>query len=352
MRRIACVHAVVLVATAILMAGCGWLRTAPVETPSSPPKPLKIDTESAIAHYVKSQGLTDADALTELGKALQADPTLSVAHAAEGDIYRRQGNLELARRAYEAACDANPYYFKPHYNLGVVYQQLAQGTDDDSLFQKYLNRACVLYLRANAIQRKDYDTNLNLAACYFQLGKYSQAEEYCQAAIAIDDDRPQAWSNLAIIYDNQAKLTEAIAAYRQSLERDVNQPRLHMNLAASYLRQGWVKDAIGSLKAAAELEPTFMDPHLLLGTCYYRLKDLDNALASYERAAELAPRNAEAPRGIGVVYMAKHLSDKANTDLRDKALEAWKRSLQLKPNQPDLVKLLEKYKPTYEEAAL
>jgi len=280
-----------VLAATILTAGCVPTSTTPPE-----PKPQKIDTEAAIAHYVKAQGMTDTAALAELARALHADPTLSVAHAATGDIYRRQGNAELARQAYEAACKANPYYFKSHYNLGVMYQQLASETDDDTLFEKYLRRACEVYLRANALNSKDYDTCLNLSACYFQLGKYSQAEEYCQVAIAIDDDRPQAWCNLAIIYDNQNKLMEAVAAYRQSLERDVNQPRLHMNLAASYLRQGWVRDAIGSFQSAAVQDPTLVDPHLHIGACYYRLKEFDNAQAAYERAAKLAPKNAEAPR--------------------------------------------------------
>jgi len=41
--------------------------------------------------------------------------------------------------------------------------------------------------------------------------------------------------------------------------------------------------------------------------------------------------------------MAKYLADKNATEFRDKALDAWKRSLQLKPKQPDLVALIEKY---------
>jgi len=336
---------VFVVAAGLLAAGCGtaWWRSATVVSGPAPVAAPKVDTDAAIAHYVKAQGLTDTEALVELSRATRADPTLSVAHAATGDIHRRHGNAELARQAYENACKVNPYYFKSHYNLGVVYQQLANETDDDTLFEKYLRRACEIYLRAHALNRKDYDTTLNLGACYFQLGRYSQAEEYCRAAIAIDDDRPQAWCNLAIIYDNQNKLAEAIDAYQQSLEREVNQPRLHMNLAASYLRQGRVRDAIGSFQMAAERDPTLIDPHLHIGVCYYRLKELDNALASYDRAVELAPTNAEAWRGMGVVYMAMYLADKEQTECRDKALESWKRSLQFKPKQPDLAAMVERY---------
>ena len=84
----------------------------------------------AIDHYVRSQLLAEEgrldEALAELAKAVRNDPSLSVAHAAMGDIHRGRSSHELARRSYAAACETNPYAFRPHYNLGVTYQMLAE----------------------------------------------------------------------------------------------------------------------------------------------------------------------------------------------------------------------------------
>jgi tetratricopeptide (TPR) repeat protein len=244
----------------------------------------------------------------------------------------------------------------------VVYQALADKAPSDDIFETYIRRACDVYLRAIAIKAvvvkandhdgDFYDANLNLSACYFQLGKYHEAEEYCQTAIAINDDNPLGWTNLGTIYDNQNKYTEAIAAYRQSLERDVNQPRLHMNLGSAYIRQGWLKDAIGSFKAAARMDPKSTQPYIQMGVCYYRMKELDNAVDAYLSAAKIDPKSSEAYRGLGVAYMAKFLNDQAKTDLRDKSLAAWKRSLELNPRQDDLLALVNKYTPKYEEPKL
>jgi len=329
-------------------------------TPADPAP--NIDTDAAIAHYVKSQGLSDAAALAELMKALEADPKLSNASAAAGDIYRRQGNLDQARKFYESSCDSNPYYFKPHFNLGVVYQAMADKAATDELLETYLRRACDVYLRAIAIKAvvvkandhdsDFYDANLNLSACYFQLGKYHEAEEYCQAAIAVNDDNPLGWTNLGTIYDNQGKLAEAISAYRQSLERDVHQPRLHLNLGSAYVRQGWLKDAVGAFRAASREDPKSVQPYLQLGVVYYRMKDIDNAIEAYLAASRIDPKCGEAYRGLGVVYMGKFLDDQTKTDLREKALAAWKRSLELNPKQDDLVTLVNKYTPKYEEKKL
>jgi hypothetical protein len=48
---------------------------------------------------------------------------------------------------------------------------------------------------------------------------------------------------------------------------------------------------------------------------------------------------------MGVVQMTEFILDPARTDRRDRALEAWERSLELDPNQPDLVRLVSKYAP-------
>jgi tetratricopeptide (TPR) repeat protein len=318
---------------ATVLPGCQW--------PGS-----QISTDEAIKHYVKSQAMTDQQALAELAKAIKSDPTLSVAHSAMGDIYRRNGDYELARRSYENACDTNPYYFKPHYNLGVTYQLLADTAKIPEKVEEYLHKACDVYLRAIVLEPKDYDTSLNLSACYFQLGKYNQAEQYCQSAIQIDGKKAAAFSNLGAIYDSQNRLYEAVKAYKEALELDVHQPKLLMNLGSTYMRQGRLDYAIKSFQTAAKEEPANSAPWEQMGACYYRLQQYDKSLEAYQKAIALNAKSADAQRGLGVVYMTQFLTDRKDSTLRDKALAAWNASLELKADQDDLKKLVEKYTPT------
>lgn len=308
--------------------------------------------EQAIAHYVKAYGLSDDQALAELTQAVHADPTLSVAHTAIGDIYRRQGDHELAKRAYESACQANPYFFRPHYNLGVTYQSLAEAAKTAVSFDEMLRKACEIYLRAIIIDAHDYDTNLNLSACYFQLGKYEQAEQYCQAAINIDPDKPQAYGNLGIIYDSQNRLYDAVKAYKRSLEAQTNQPRLLLNLGSTYLRQGRNDHALWAFREAAKQDPASSAPLEQTGSCYYRINELDKAMEAYQKALAINPKSPEAFRGIGVIHMTQYLKDTSRVELREKALAAWNSSLDLNSNQDDLKKLVEKYSTAASQPAL
>jgi tetratricopeptide (TPR) repeat protein len=326
---------IAVVFAAAILAGCDAL--------SQPSK------DAAVYYYVQGQMLADkgdeAAALEELAKAIKADPSLSIAHSAVGDIHRKMGNYEMARRAYESACKANPYAFKPQYNLGVTYQILAETAKAATSAQECLRQAVTVYVRALTIDPDDFDANLNLSACYFQQGKYDLAEQYCQAAIKINPKSPQAFSNLGIIYDSQNRLYEAVNAYKASLELDTHQPTLLINMGQTYIRQGRHKAAIHVFELAAKEAPTDAAPWEQIGACCFTLRQMPQALSAYENAAKINPKSAVAHRGIGVVCMSQFVQDASRTELRDRGLAEWNTSLDLDPGQDDLKHLVTKYTP-------
>jgi tetratricopeptide (TPR) repeat protein len=306
-------------------------------------------TEVAQDHYARGIMAMEADdlwrALAELKKAVEFDSKLSLAHAAIGDIHRKQGNHKLAAEAYELACESNPYAFRPHYNLGVTYQQLAGEIAAPEAGDDYIRRAVQVYLRAVTLKPDDFDTNLNLSACYFQQGKYDMAEQYCKASIQATPSNPYAYSNLGIIYDAQNRPYDAIRAYKDSLERDVHQPKLLLNLGSTYLRLGRLAEALHAFELAAKEDPNSPDPWVQIGTCHFLKKDYDQASLAYDKARQLDDRCPDAYRGLGVVYMTQFLLDPGKAELRDQGLAAWNRSLEFDSNQPDLLRLVRKYTP-------
>ena len=323
----------VIVPAMLLLVGC---------TASLPQK-------TAIDHYVAGQLLMEQGdyeaALAELREAVRADSSLSVAHCAAGDIYRKQGNLELARRSYEDACGANPYAFKPHYNLGVVYQSIAEADKKIESVKANLLKAVEAYVRAITIQSGDFDANLNLSVCYYQLEKYDLAEQYCKAAIEIDAKSGAAYSNLGIIYDCQGRLYDAISAYKASLEIDTHQGEILLNLGSTYMRQGRLKQAVNTFELASKELPEHSAPWEQIAACHFHLGQEQQAFEAYQKATSLNAKSSVAHRGLGVIYMTQFLRDRNQTTLRDQALEEWNTSLEIQPNQPDLIKLVEKYRP-------
>ena len=303
-------------------------------------------TEAAIQHYVNAMEQTsDEAALAELAKAVRADPKLSLAHAAIGDIHRKRGDNRQAANAYERACNTNPYAFRPHYNLGVTYKTLSDAARNVKSAGDYLRKAVQVYLRAVMLKPEDFDANLNLSACYFQMGKHDLAEQYCKNAIKVDPKNPFAYSNLGTIYDAQNRHYDAIRAYKDSLEFDIHQPMLLLNLGTTYIRLGRHKEALHAFELAVREDPKCSPAWEQIGACYFGHKKWDKALSAYQHAISINGQSAPAWRGLGVVYMTQFIISGKDAVLRDKALAAWNRSLELDSRQPDLLRLVQKYTP-------
>src|ERR1035437_9667514 len=122
----------------VLFAACGLAVVSGCQQAPPPPNPVQVATN----HYVEGQLAMDRNdydaALAELHKAIQVDPSLSVAHAAIGDVYRKQGNFKEAASAYHQPVSTDPFAFRPQYNLGVVYQVLANAADNAKVAAEYV----------------------------------------------------------------------------------------------------------------------------------------------------------------------------------------------------------------------
>lgn len=320
---------------ALILSGCQV-------GPHSVPRP-----EVATEFYVQSQLHLDADdeaaALAALLAAVEADPELSVAHAAIGDIYRERGDYPMAVRAYEQAVEVNPWNFRNHYNCASLHQALASIEKAVDAIGRHLRRAIELYERAIVLDRTDYDSHLNLGVCHFQLGQYDRAAEACQQAIDLNEAMPDAYTNLGVVYHQLGRNYDAIAMYNKSLERDGLQPLVLMNLGDSYIRVGKYPSAIRSYQQALELAPASPTALERLGFCHYFTGDYGKARKYYGAALTADERLAPAHRGLGIVCLTLYLKDRTSDRLRQEGLAHLRTSLQFDPDQPRLDTLIAKY---------
>jgi len=332
----------------------------------------EVRRQGALDHYVRGQMLAEQgkldEALAELAEAANVDPKLAVAHTATGDIHRRRGDHQRARDSYETACQVDPYAFRPHYNLGVTYQVLATRAQRRAQSRTHLRSAARVFLRAHSIRPDDFDTSLNLSACYFQMGRYELGQEYCQAAIRVNRRQAaeaekiadpaerkavlgpihrvgaKAYSNLGLLHQYQDRLAEAIQAYNAALELDSHNPRIITNLGSVYLRQGRLKAALHLFRIAAKDAPDSPTVRELIGVCRFLMDDYAESAEAFGAAVGLNPRSAFAFRGLGLALMSRFVLER-RAEFRDQALAAWRKSLAVQPEQEDLVGLLAKYTP-------
>ncbi|HNX26929.1 MAG TPA: tetratricopeptide repeat protein [Phycisphaerae bacterium] len=283
------------------------------------------------------------NALDELERAIQVNPSNSEAYTTIGDIYRHKGEYIKACNSYKTACIADQYAFRPHYNLGVTYQILATMAEGVKQARIYLNKAVHTYIRATVIKPDSFDAHLNLGACYFQLGQFEQANEETAKANKLDSDNVKAINNLGIIAEMQGDAEKAISYYKTSIEYDPNQVNILLNLASLYTRTGKYRAARSTYEAARKIDENNPATWQQIGVFCYRIKYYQKAIKAFQYAIHLDPQSPGAYRGLGVVCMTVYIQDPKRTDLYANAIAAWKFSLQLQPKQPDLEALLERY---------
>ncbi|MCD4825967.1 MAG: tetratricopeptide repeat protein [Phycisphaerae bacterium] len=336
--RIRLIATTIMLTAAMAAVGCiGFTSSDSYSGPSS----------EAQSHYSKGRDLMAMGeleaALAELSKAVRNDPKYAEAFTSIGDIHRKRGEYDMARVNYLSACRADPYDYRPHYNLGVTYQALAEMAGGVQEMRKFLRRAISIYIRALSLAPRSFDAHLNIGACYFQLGNMAMALENTRQAVRINPRSARANNNLGIIAETMGENAMAIRAYKTSIEIKPNQPDILLNLGSVYMRLGRLRSAMATFKTARQATPESAAPYQQIGVCYFRMKKLDNAVKSFQNAIRCDKHSPGAYRGLGVVCMYKYIIDRSRTDLRDKALQAWRFSLKLQPNQKDLERLINRY---------
>ena len=122
-------------------------------------------------------------------------------------------------------------------------------------------------------------------------------------------------------------------------------PTSMLKVAGGHIRTGRFQLAKEILESMIVREPANETAHQYLGYCNLKLGDTDEAIENYATAVDLNAADWEARRGLGVAYMVKARSD-SDSYLADKAIEQWRISLDIKPDQAKgraLAKMIETY---------
>ena len=93
--------------------------------------------------------------------------------------------------------------------------------------------------------------------------------------------------------------------------------------------------AIGAFETACELHPDSTEALFNLGACHESIGDPLKAINCYRRVLELSPDDADCYRNLGTSFIKLYYREKSPA-WRKMAIDAWNRSLRLRPNQPDV----------------
>src|SRR5262249_44541908 len=146
-----------------------------------------------------------------------------------------------------------------------------------------------------------------LAVTHYNLGnvlasdRLEEAIVELRAAIAAEDDYPEALTNLGRALTDSGKPAAGVDELRKALRTKRKFPEAyiaHTNLGNALMALDRRPEAIAAYQDALRLNPKYAEAYFGLGNAYFPAKPAD-AVASYRMAIELNPNDAQYHNNLG-----------------------------------------------------
>lgn len=310
---------------------------------------------SKVRWYMHYEAKDYNAALADVSRALQAEPNDQMLLRASGDLNFDKQNYREALASYQKALLGAPNDGNLYYSVARV--QLALG---DTKGQESAASAAVT-------KPNQYigDSYYLLADAQHKLKMYPEAVKSYNMALASKPDVVQIYRALGDIYRAQSKFDLAIDISRQALRKWPQDGELYTDISWYYSLEGRHKDAVDSAQAAVKFLPDRAMGYTNLCRAYNDTGQHQLAVVACQNALQRNPGDGEtnfylgrAYRELGKTPEATRAFDNAvvglvkytqnNPDYSDgfyllgnayfndtqyeKAITAYKRSLELSPN--------------------
>ena len=162
-------------------------------------------------------------------------------------------------------------------------------------------------------------------------------------AVKLKPDSGPARINLGVAYERAGRSADAVLQYETAAELMEPTPQLLMNLLNAYAQSKRYREAVNTAGLLVRLAPT-ANSHERLGWAYFRLGDYSKSLESYRESVRVDPQHWPGWNGVGVNMLNMWLQgDRKDAAQLEQAKAAFRRSLQINPDQPKVQKLLAAY---------
>ncbi|MCG8459566.1 MAG: tetratricopeptide repeat protein [Holophagales bacterium] len=242
-----------------------------------------------------------------LGEALGAAPAASAVRQHLGLVYRRLGDLDLAREQLARAGPVEPTFEDP-WAVGL----LPSGA------------TARLLMGNRAFRRGDFDAAL----------------AHHRAAHTADPANPAVLRALALTLERKGEERQALELYREAHRRAPEDPLLAYDLARAVLaasdRAAGEERRAGltALRRAVELAPAYQEARLLLGAQEAESGRLEAAAAQFLAVLELSPGHPQARQGLALTALHRADQHLATGD-RAAAVGRLERAVELDPELID-----------------
>ncbi|MBL8856956.1 MAG: tetratricopeptide repeat protein [Planctomycetes bacterium] len=137
-------------------------------------------------------------------------------------------------------------------------------------------------------------SHVNAGAALASVDRIDEAIAQYKAALALDPDMPEGWSNLGVVYGRTGRMQEAVACFTRAVELRADDPRFRMRLGTALHMSGQTDRAVIELARSTELFP--QDPE-----AWNNLRFIHVQRRDWSRAVDVARRGVAAnPQDLGL----------------------------------------------------
>ena len=285
--------------------------------------------------------------------ALDVDPSYFWGWHSLGELLLKRNNLEAGLRCIHRARSLQAREPASYFILAELFSE--QGHLE--VAQAELHKLLLLSPSANV----SAEAYAMIGEIRRDLGDRDGAVSYFSLAAETDPEAPNPWTALGDLAREDKRWEDALRCYREALARDTEAADVQVQLGYVLLKTGRPAESEQCFLAALESDPGEYSAYLGLSECYRQLLRHDDQLrmvkeamalapedpdvwnaqgvalevtqkmveatAAYEKALSFSPLHRKAANNLG--FILERRMGSGEPELRDRAVDAWKRRLLL-----------------------
>jgi tetratricopeptide (TPR) repeat protein len=174
------------------------------------------------------------------------------------------------------------------------------------------------------MNHKEATENNDQGCLFVEQGRLSSAENCFTAAVKLDPNYVEAYSNLGNLLQLQGKSRDAVICLKKAIEIEPSFAQAYNNLGNALKQLGEIDDAFAAYQKAIVINPDLAEAYANSGGIQIQRGQAEAALECYDKAIQLKPDDAEFFYNRGKVLFA--------SGQFEKALENFNRAIELKPD--------------------
>lgn len=182
-----------------------------------------------------------------------------------------------------------------HYMMGIFYDR-----------QDKLDEAVQEYKQVINLDADNVDARLRLAASYIRKSEFDKATSELIFVKNLDPDNLEAGLLLALLYASQDKSDKALIEYEQVLKKaslkDPKNIEILKGLGAVYYERKNFEAAIKTYSLIPQIDKKDYETFFVLGLLYEEIGKRREAIRNFKEALKINPSHPEALNSLGYIY--------------------------------------------------